>query len=157
MNKLRQELKGLLAAAGSLRPAALRRSMLEDYLYATDLPQAADTGAVDDFLHKAGLAGWRASEADGWIQLDKIPEDPPELPGPPGTEARCCAALLRQHPENRRDSTREKRMLFKAAEEGAGALERVCASLHREWAENLRRHEGMPDLGEDWFEEEKTC
>ena len=157
MNKLRQELNEMLAASGGSRPAALRRSQRADCLYATDLPKAAEPEAVNDFLCLAGTAGWRAEKADGWIQLDKIPNDPPEPPGHAGPEARCCAALLRQHPEKRRNGDREKRILIKAAEEGAAARERACAALHREWAEKLRRHEGLPDLAENWFEEEGTC
>ncbi len=157
MNKLRRELNELLADTYSIRPATLRRSLREDFLYATDLPQTADSEAVFSFICKAEAAGWRTADADGWIQLDKCPAEPPEPPALPGPEARCCAALLRQHPEGRRNSSREKRILIKAAEKGSGARERACAALHREWAENLRKHEGLPDLSEKWFEEESKC
>ena len=157
MNKLRRELNELLADTNGTRPAALRRSLTEDFLYATDLPQTADSETVFCFIRRAEAAGWHTADADGWIQLDKCPADPPEPPAAPGPEARCCAALLRQHPEGRRNSSREKRILIKAAEKGPEALEQACAALHREWAVNLRRHEGLPDLPEKWFEEESKC
>ena len=61
MNKLRQELKSILGEIVTLRPAALRRSLREDYLYATDLPQIADESAIADFRTRAESAGWRTS------------------------------------------------------------------------------------------------
>lgn len=155
MNKLRQELQELLAGTPCTRPPALRRSLRGDFLYASDLPQAAGRDAVECFLRKAREAGWHAAETEGWIQLDRYPADPPELPGRAGPEARCCAALLRRHTGPRRDSERERRMLLKAAEEGAGAWETACGRLHREWAADLRTHRPLPDLETCWFEKEE--
>ena len=155
MNKLRQELQKLLAGTPYTRTPALRRSLREDFLYASDLPQAADRDAVESFLRKAREAGWHASETEGWIQLDKVPQDPPEFPGIPGPEAKCCASLLRRHPGPRRTSERERRMLYKAAEESAGARETVCGKLHREWAADLRTHRPLPDVETYWFEKEE--
>ena len=53
MNELRQELMQLLSGTESSRPAALRRSLREDFLYATDLPQAAGDSDVAAFRRKA--------------------------------------------------------------------------------------------------------
>lgn len=157
MNELRRELARLLAETGTKRPPALRRSLREAYLYATDLPQAAGAEEKDAFLRRAKAAGWTALEENGWIQMDKCPEGPPETGGEAGPEALRCASLLRRHPEARQDSRREKRILIKTAEEGKAAREEACAALHREWAERLRKREGLPDLEEKWFKEEGTC
>ena len=41
MNEMRREILEMLFDTDSIRPAAVRRSFLEDYLYATDLPLTA--------------------------------------------------------------------------------------------------------------------
>ena len=154
MNRLREEIRGLLSGADSARPAALRRSLREDFLYATDLPGTASGETVADFRQKAEEAGWRTVEADGWILLDRIPlHNADSFRGPFGPEARCCASLLQRHPGKRKDGDREKRMLLKAGEESPDAYERVCGILHREWAAALRKGETLPDLTEDYFGE----
>ena len=160
MNNLRKEILGLLEGTAGSRPAALRRSRREDFLYATDLPATASPEAVNDFRRKAENMGWRTEEADGWIQLDRIPAEMPAavFPGTSGPEARCCAGILRRHPGKRRNGDREKRMLLKAGEEGPEAYERACGILHREWAAALRKGESLPDLTEKCFgEEERKC
>lgn len=160
MNNLRQEITSLLSETDSRRPAALRRSFREDFLYATDLPKAATAEAVTEFRRKAESTGWRTEEAEGWIQLDRIPEEMPGdiFSGPYGPEARCCAGILRRHPEKRRNGDREKRMLLKAGEEGPEAYERICGILHREWAAALRKGESLPDLtGKNFGEAEDKC
>ena len=155
MNKLREEIRSLLSAADCVRPAALRRSLRDDYLYATDLPQAASAETVAEFRHRAEEAGWRTEESEGWIQLDMIARtDPADVfSGPFGPEAWCCASILRRHPGNRRKGAREKRMLLKAGEESPETYERVCGILHREWAAALRKGEALPDLTEEYFQE----
>lgn len=158
MNKLRQELKSILGETVTLRPAALRRSLRKDYLYATDLPQIADESAIADFRTRAESAGWRTSEENGWIQLDKTGSVQAEdaFPGIAGTEAKCCASLLNRHPNGRRPGERERRILIKAGEEGTEAYEKACAVMHREWAAALRHREALPDLTKDWFGGKKT-
>ena len=158
MNELRQELMQLLSGTESSRPAALRRSLREDFLYATDLPQAAGDSDVAAFRRKAEECGWRTAEEDGWILLDRIPEKPPAqgFNGPAGTEAGCCAGILRRHPENRKDGTRAKRLLIKADEEGREAFEKACRVLHREIAEALRKGDPLPDIPTDYLKEEMT-
>ena len=153
MNKLRAELQSLLSETECIRPAALRRSLREDFLYATDLPQAAGRDAVRGFSSRARRAGWHTEEEDGWIQLEKPGAEPGDtgFGGPFGIEALACGNLLRRHPENRKDAGREKRLLVKAGEESPEAFEKACAILHREWAAALRQGEALPDLPEQIF------
>ena len=154
MNKLRLEVQALLSGTETVRPAVLRRSLREDYLYATDLPQITDAETAAAFRRAAGDAGWRTAEENGWIQLDRIPETLPEdgFRGIPGPEARCCESLLRRHAEMRkRNGDREKRMLLKAREEGPEAYEKCCGKLHREWAEILRKREALPEIDLKYF------
>lgn len=157
MNELRREALALISETPAVRPAGLRRSLREDYLYATDLPQAAGEEDVAAFLRRTEDAGWRTETENGWILMDRditcIPEE--FFRGLAGPEAECCASLLKRHPgAKRQDGQREKRMLVKAGEEGAQAFGKVCGILHREWAEKLRKGESLPDLPKKWFEEE---
>ena len=158
MNELREELRKMLAATESTRLAALRRSRREEFLYTTDLPQAASAEAAADFRRRAERAGWRTAETDGWIELDRIPCTVPAgcIPDRTGPEAQCCASLLRRHPGKRRNGDREKRMLLKAAEEGTEAYGKACGILHREWAAALRKGEALPDLPAEYFGEERN-
>ena len=161
MNSLRKEAQALLSGVRTVRPAVLRRSLQEEYLYATDLPQIAEEETVTAFRRAAEDAGWQTAEQDGWIQLDRIPEVPPEdgFRGPFGREARSCGSLLRRHAETeKRNGNREKRMLLKAGEEGPEAYEKCCARLHREWAAALRKREALPEMDLSFFtEEQKSC
>ncbi|MBR6164526.1 MAG: hypothetical protein IKQ45_01205 [Clostridia bacterium] len=154
MNKLREELQEMLRKAGGSRPAVLRRSRRDDYLYATDLPLAAGKTTADAFIRTAEKAGWRTEVIDGWIQLDRESPRPPEggFRGPYGPEAGCCASLLCRHAKSGGNpGSPERRRLIKAGEEGAEAYEKACAAIHREWAEALRRGECLPDLDEEYF------
>ena len=158
MNELRRELMKLLSEVKGCRPAALRRSRNPVFLYATDLPQTAEASDVTAFLRSAEKIGWRTADENGWILLDRIPEKPPAegFNGPAGTEAGCCAGILRRHPENRKDGTRAKRLLIKADEEGREAFEKACRVLHREIAEALRKGDPLPDIPTDYLKEEMT-
>ncbi len=155
MNKLRQEIRTILDGTDSSRPAALRRCRREDWLYATDLPQAASGEAVDAFLRMMESSGWRARQEAGWILLDRIPEMPPEgfFSGPFGPEARCCLSLLQRHPDRKGNADHAIRMLLKAGEEGPDAYERACGVLHREWAASLRKGEVLPGMATLYFGE----
>ena len=157
MNRLRKEIRNLLADTETERMPALRRSLREDFLYATDLPQAADEAAAAGFCSRAREAGWRTEEADGWIQLVKPGASPRDtgFAGPYGTEAACCASLLRRHTGGRRNGEKEMRLLAKAGEESAEAFEKVCRLLHREWAAALRTRESLPEIPAELFEEER--
>ena len=155
MNKLRQEIRTILDGTDSSRPAALRRCRQEDWLYATDLPQAASAEAVNAFLRTAEGNGWRTRKEAGWILLDRIPEIPPAdfFSGPFGPEARCCLSLLRRHPDRKGNADHAVRMLLKAGEEGPDAYERACGVLHREWAAALRKDEILPGMATLYFGE----
>ena len=157
MNKLREEAQALLSGIQTTRPAALRRCRREEYLYTTDLPQTTGEEAAAAFIRRAETAGWRTEREGGWILLDRVPDEPPEggFRGPYGPEAKCCASLLRRHPEAyRRSGEAERRRLIKAGEEGPEAYEKACGSLHREWAAFLRQGTALPDLALSFFEEE---
>ena len=155
MNSLRQEIRTILDGTGSVRPAALRRCAREDWLYATDLPQAASEEETDAFLRTAEGIGWKTRKEAGWILLDRIPETPPEgfFSGPFGPEARCCLSLLRRHPDRKGSADHVIRILLKAGEEGADAYERACGILHREWAAALRMGEILPGVATIYFGE----
>ena len=147
MNRLRSEAQSLISGSETFRPATLRRSLNENYLYATDLPQAADAATAESFLSRAQRAGWKTKKENGWILMDppagKMEENPFE--GPFGPEAKCCASLLNRHGSGR-EGKREQRMLLKAGEKGPEAFEKVCEQLHREWAAALRTGEVLPEI-----------
>ena len=159
LNKLREELQSILDETDSNRPAVIRRCKRIDYLYATDLPLTADQNNVTFFTRRAEKRGWRSEIQAGWILLDRLPAGPPEngFRGPYGPEAKCCASILRRHPEKQKKSgNREKRMLIKAGEENRESYERVCTILHREWAAVLRQGDALPDLPVTFFEEDEN-
>lgn len=159
MNSLREELQRLLDETESGRPAVIRRCKRKDFLYATDLPMAADQKSVCFFIGRAKKYGWNSEIQSGWILLDRLPDGPPEngFTGPYGPEAKCCASILRRHPEKQKiNGDREKRMLIKSGEESRESYERACAILHREWAAVLRQRGALPDLPLTFFEEENN-
>ena len=159
MNELRAELKALLDAAGAGRPPALRRSLRDDALYATDLPAAADGETLRAFLRAAAGAGWTARQEGGWLELDKAVEAPPRggFSGPFGPEAACLRSLLRRHrpdpvsPEAEAAAASAIRRLIKAGEAGPDAYEQTCARLHAEWAARLREGLPLPGMEETFF------
>ena len=144
---LRETLRQLLDEVCCTRPPALRRSGEEDWLFATDLPQAASPEAVEAFRRAAEEADWRIGERPGWLLLDH------DVIPPEGTfgasaegETGCCLSLLLRHPGGS-STEKERRALYKASEQRDG-LPRLMAAWHRDWAERLRRGEALPaDLG----------
>lgn len=157
-NKLREELLKICGRVKTRRTPAIRRSLRKDYLYATDLPQTAEKQAVADFLRMVCKNGWKASEEDGWIQLDKpVPIPPPGWDsGMKGPEETCCLSILMRH-AGRTDPSdgRTERQLVKAGETGAAAYEDTCRSIHAEWAERLRNGQKIPDVDPGFFGGEK--
>ncbi len=154
MNKLRSEILEILRMTPASRPAALRRSIWEGSLYATDLPQAANCGNTDRFCAQAEAAGWKTERTDQWIFLDRIPPEPPEgwFSGPFGPEAACCASLLLRHADEARGNGENAcRRLIKSGEESAEAYENVCRELHREWSAALRQGEALPAIHIKYF------
>ena len=152
LNELRQELQMMLIGTECVRPPVLRRSLREDFLYATDLPQAADEDAVRSFIRRAQDSGWHTETEKEWIQLDPCSDKPYDtgFRGPFGAEARSCASLLRRHPDGQ-PGDRERRMLIKAGEEGPEMFEKTCALLHREWASALRKGDKLPGIPNTFF------
>ena len=176
MNAWRKELATLLEEISVRRAAALRRSRESDALYATDLPAVTTGDGKQAFCRKAMEAGWTVREEKGWMLLDRPIAEPPAgwFSGTFGAEARCCASLIyRQLMREEKgesggngpagdvrqmkaaeDGQRAARQLIKAAEEGGEALERVCLTLHRDWAGRLRRGERLPEISCGFFGED---
>ncbi len=152
-NAWRRELRGVLAAEEYLRPPALRRSLLADYLYAVDLPTVATEEQVLRFQRRAEALGWECALRKGWLQLRRPVYAPPAgwFEGPFGEEAACCRSLRGCHSkrEDGGDTLSEPGAayaLIKAGEEGPEACERVFGALHRDWAVRLRRGVPLPEL-----------
>lgn len=145
LRALRAEVNALLAQTQVQRRPALRRSEAPGALLATDLPFAAPAQAVEDFIARAGSAGWRISRADnGWLLLDK-PVPAPDTPVAQAAEGECgcCLSLLSRHPE---DGAAEEliREVVRAEEAGVRAFERCCRELHARLAAMLRRRQPLP-------------
>ena len=154
MNLLRKELTEFLATVDLYRKPALRRSRKRCFLYATDAPQVMTEEQLSSLIEQLEKRGWQVSRDGGWLQLDKAVTAPPSgwFEGPFGPEAACCRSLLERHgaqtnpaaiPEDARDTVR---LLLKAGEEGAQAMENCCANLHALWAERLRNRQPLPPV-----------
>lgn len=146
----------MLSALKTRRPAALRRSLSEEWLYATDLPSAASESTLEEFASQARRAGWKIKREDGWIQLDRtvrtlLPGTVPEE-WTAGPSAACCRSLLERHMDHLApsDGTAE-RMLLKATEENPASYEEACRKLHARWAELLRSHRDIPAVHMTFF------
>ena len=157
MNPYREELRSMLACLETQRPAVLRRSRSEQWMYATDLPLIATGDALESFSRQARQAGWTTGTDGGWLQLDRPVREP--LPGvipkewKSCPEAACCRSLLERHREHLTVSDGQaERMLIKAGEEGPDAYEEACRKLHSRWAEALRTHHGIPDVHMSFFD-----
>lgn len=153
MKKWRTEITGLIRKACCRRPPALRRSLRNDALLTTDLPQTADEETVSRFIQDAQLAGWRTETENGWIHLDRNALfDASDYDFPFGPEAACCLSLLKRHAKDTALSDgAAERSLLKALEEGYTAYERLCGKLHAEWAAQLRSHQRIPDIDRRFF------
>ncbi len=160
MNVWRKELQLMLAKEKTVRPPALRRSLEEAYLYATDLPLLLSPEELADFRERAEQAGWQTERKDCWLQLTRTVCKPPDgwRKGILLTEAAACASLLRRwesrkEGKERPDGQREAVLLVKAGETGSKALESVCRKLHGEWAVLLREHRALPEMDLSFFTE----
>jgi len=156
MNAWRQELAEMLREIPGRRPATLRRSRKDGWLYCTDLPAAADDAASETFQRRAEAAGWTVEKEQGWMQLTRWIKEPPGngFSGPFGPEAGCCLSLQRRHEEaaeDGQDGQTAMIRLVKAGEEGPEAYEAVCFMLHREWAERLRKKQPLPRIYEGFW------
>ena len=149
MNALRKELQELMRILQTERPPVIRRSLSENWLYATDLPGLCDRENLDFFLKRIMDTGWDFTEEKGWILMRKPSGEPPEgwYDGQFGPEARCCLSLLDRHEKQANGEPETIQiMLIKAGEEGEKKYEAACAGIHRNWAERLRRGDALPGI-----------
>ena len=155
INALRKELKRLLEPENGRRRPAIRRSLREDWIYAADLPEFIPGGELEAVCRKLQEAGWECLAEDGWLQLRKPADEPPEdwLDGPLGPEAACCRSLLIRHSERLREKDwKTVCSLIRAAEEGQEAYEAACRQIHHGWAERLRKKQRLPEISLSYFE-----
>ena len=154
INALRKELTALLNKRPLHRTPAIRRSGQDEWLYATDIPALLSAEETASLREELDAAGWENTQDRGWILLRKEAAEPPEgwYEGTFGPEAACCASLLDRHPGSPESNARAaERLLIKAGEEGPGAYEKACRTLHRQWAERLRRGEPLPSVSRRYF------
>ncbi len=154
INGFRKELTAILASQKTSRPAVLRRSRPEEWIYATDVPVLLSEAAKNRLIHELTAAGWEYTETDNWLFLRKQATEPPEAwyNGFFGPEAACCCSILSRHPHMMTaESAAVQRKLIKAGEEGGKAYEKACMSLHQEWAERLRQKRMLPALSLQYF------
>ena len=155
INALRKELKCLLEPENGRRKPAIRRSLLEDWIYAADLPEFIPGGELEAVCRKLQEAGWECLAEDGWLQLRKPADEPPEdwLDGPLGPEAACCRSLLIRHSERLQEKDwKTVCSLIRAGEEGPEAYEVACRQIHHGWAERLRKKQKLPEISLSYFE-----
>ena len=160
MKKWREELFLMMSSAGYRRRPALRRSIRDDYLLATDFPQAADEQSVLSFLETARGNGWQADLSDGWIELSRTMDfnDAIDTPVFRHPEADCCLSLLIRHQEKKESSDgRTEKTIAKAMEEGYSAYADACENIHALWAESLRISSSIPDVDIRYFGGESIC
>ena len=143
----RKELQALLGTVPVSRRPTLRRSLLPDWLYASDLPRCAEEDCCRAFAARVEALHWEVRVQEDWMQLRKTglrftPEWFPERAGP---EAGCLRELLLRHPGSA-DPALESIALIKAREEGPDAFELACRALHRELARRLRAGEPFPEI-----------
>lgn len=146
LTEMRREVRALLDGCGATRPPALRRAEDAAHLLATDAPSLLDEVGITRLRKALHAQGYSTELVRGWLLMDKaltLTENvqPPETL--PAGEAGCVISLLLRHPSDMLD-TESVRALAKASEMGIGALERVCAGLHRDFAARLRQGEALP-------------
>ena len=154
INGFRKELSEILAGQKTARPAVLRRSRPEDWIYTTDIPGLLSEEPKNRLRYELTAAGWEYTESEGWLFLRKQAPEPPEAwyTGFFGPEAACCFSILSRHPQRMTaESASIQRRLIKAGEEGERTYEKACAALHHEWAERLRQKRALPALSLKYF------
>lgn len=154
MNALRAELNEMISCVPVPRRAVIRRSLEDEWLYASDLPVLCSDTDFEEIRGRLCDAGWETMILNGWMQARKASYEPPEgwFSGPFGPEAACCRSILERHAS---DCTvapyREQTILIRAGEEGAEAYEAACAGIHRDWAEKLRLGKALPSVSPQYF------
>lgn len=144
LTMLRQQVQAMLYAVPAQRKPALRRSDAPDALFATDLPLIAATDAVSGFVASMEALGWTVRERNGWLTLDaSVPSPQYDLPKALEGECGCCISLLLRH-QDAAPADEMIRAVVKAAEAGNLPFERLCGTLHQDFAARLRRKEALP-------------
>lgn len=143
MKELRKELLEAISALPFDRVPIIRRSNNPNYLLTSDLPLHIPKNVLDAFIRKMTEDGWTVTiTGNNWIEVDK--KLIYKIGGTiSGNEASCCARLLEKHPGNA-DEHKTERDILKAKD--ANKLEECCRSLHRSWAEALRRGDELPRI-----------
>lgn len=144
LTALRRQVQEVLYACTAVRKPALRRSDDPRALLATDLPLAAGPQQAALFCARMESLGWTTCQQNGWILLDvPVPAPQTAVPGELKGECGCCISLLLRHPEDA-PAQEQIRAVVKAADAGRQPFERLCSSLHADFAARLRRHQPLP-------------
>ena len=144
LTALRGQVQSALYEVPAERKPALRRSDLPSALFATDLPLLAKEADVCVFCGQMEKLGWRIAIHNRWLTLDApVPVPEYELPEVIPGECGCCISLLLRHGEDA-PADGYIRAVVKAADAGRQPFERLCASLHGEFAARLRQREPLP-------------
>ena len=154
INALRRELNTLIIPDHAGRKPAIRRSLREEWLYATDLPAIVCEERLEAVRSLLSESGWESMTDGGWMQIRKTVTEPPEdwYDGSFGPEAGCCRSLIERHPERTEEpGQRIEYLLIRAGEEGEMAYEAACRQLHGEWAERLREKQKLPEVSVLFF------
>ena len=78
VNALRKELQILMQTKRTSRPPVLRRSLVEEWLYATDLPGVCSREEISLFQDQLTENGWEYTADGQWILMRKTAEEPPD-------------------------------------------------------------------------------
>ena len=145
ITQLRRDLLAFLRDIPCSRTPTLRRCRHDGALLATNLPFIAQPDDVRRFADACRLRGWTVSESDGWLLLDHAvtPPDSP-IPDTLSGEVGCLISLLIRHPQDHAPCDDAIRALAKACEESPAVTDRLCAALHDDWAQRLRKREPLP-------------
>ena len=69
INALRKELNTLIVPDDDGRKPAVRRSLREEWLYVTDLPEIARGDRLEDACRRLSESGWESIMEGGWMQV----------------------------------------------------------------------------------------
>ena len=154
INALRKELSQLLTGCRPFRSPALRRSVRDEWLYATDIIGLLSGEEAGRLRRELAEAGWEYQQESAWLLLRKRMPEPPGtwFEGSFGPEAGCCLSLLERHTADcREDPAMVHIALIKAGEEGEKAYEALCGRIHMDWAQRLRQKQQLPDVSLKYF------
>ena len=141
---MRMQVQSILYAVPAKRKPALRRSDVQDAIFATDLPMIAEGDALIAFRKEMTRLGWRMDVRNSWLIMDApIPAPEASIPDALSGECGCCISLLLRHQEDA-PANDFIRSVVKAADAGCQPFEYLCRQFHAEFAARLRRHDALP-------------